>query len=113
MEGFDYKNDGHSAANIVCTAVEYRIQYQYGSFSQIGELQRDLRSVINSDFVKQSFDIATWWVDPESAPPLGTSKRFSILSFLSCISEDFSPDYLPREGLTWQQMQEFAMDRIK
>jgi hypothetical protein len=102
LEGFDYKNDGQVAANIVCTAIAYRTKYQFGSFSQVGELQRDLRSVMDSDFVKRSFDIATWGVDPDSAPPPGTSKRFSLLAFLPCISDDFSSDYLPREGLTWQ-----------
>ncbi|CAJ1898111.1 unnamed protein product [Cylindrotheca closterium] len=109
LEGFDYKNDGSVAANIVCTAIEYRTKYQFGTFSQVGELQCDLRSVMDSAFIKRSFDIATWWVDPDSAPPPGTSKRFSLLAFLPCISEDFSSDYLPSDGLSWQQMKEFAM----
>ena len=109
LEGFDYKNDGQVAVNIVCTAIEYRTKHQFGSFSQVGALQRDLRSVMNSEFVKNSYNIATWGVDPDIAPPPGTSKRFSLLAFLPCISESFSSDYLPRDGLAWQQMKEFAM----
>ncbi|CAJ1938514.1 unnamed protein product, partial [Cylindrotheca closterium] len=107
LEGFDYKNDGQVAVNIVCTALEYRIKHQFGSFSQVGELQRDLRSVMNSDFVKSSYNIATWGVDPDNAPPPGTSKRFSLLAFLPCVLANLSSEYLPRDGLTWQQMKEF------
>jgi hypothetical protein len=73
LEGFDYKNDGQVAANIVCTAIAYRTKHQFGSFSQVGELERDLRSVMDSDFDKRSFDTATWGVDPDSAPPPGIS----------------------------------------